>query len=327
MKRLALLTLALSTAPACIDMQVDWQSALDELLTVDSPSVPANGTLYTQARGVVLHEDGKSAHVGMHGTTCEVDTDGAWIGTDHDLPGDSEVVVDAHTCPDGTQEVLVTTDDGVHVVQRDDWWDDGREDYSVDGTIDAGFTDEGIAVLADDPQDGCGVTWVDRGTTHGARTPVSPDLCDAGASVTVDPDTGDTYVVTPNNGVVRVELGGVQSVGDAGADIAAWDKYAQMLYTAREGQGWVRGDDWHGTTLWQVELGHPVISVHNAGDRHGALVLIDAGSQDQIVFVDAQTGDTHVEMTLPDGALDISVAGNGRDIALIKPNEVYFMRL
>ncbi len=325
MRRLSLLAIVLVASTGCDDF--DFQDFLDNIEWEEAGSFEG-GQLYAQSRGVVIHDNGNDAHVGMSGTTCEVDTDGGWIGTDHDIAtANDEVVVDSKGEPAGDL-VLVTTDDSVHVVTKDDFWGDDQEDYNVPGTIDAGFDDEGIVVLSDDPNTGCTVTWVDRHNPNGdIRQPIDDSSCDGGA-VSVDPKTGDAFVTSGYGTVTKVSSSGLVENVETGVDIAVWDTFSDTLYTANIGDSVVNGLEADGTHIWTTDIGAGVVSIEDAGVRQGAIVLAEMGGHNQVLFLDSDNGAQDLQLEIPGAdASDIAVSNNGHNIGVIRANEVYFTRI
>ncbi len=326
MNRIVLAALALTATTGCADfdfsdINIDWG-------TVST----GDGMLYTPTNGVVIHENGRDAHVGMHDTTCEVDTDGAWIGTDHDIAGSDEMVVDTKTDAGGDR-VLVTTDRGVHVVTKDDFWGDQELEHAVPGTIDAAFGgDETIVAIADQGSTGCAVNWVDEGTGAVDSIAIPGDYCGPEADFAVDRSTNEAWVITPHAGLINVSPQGVATVGEAigvdGNDIVVFDDFSNLVYVASTGGSDVTAMSPEGDTVWTTSTGGSIISIEDAGVRQGAIVLIRTNmGNDQVLYLDADTGSANIELDTPQGSTDIAVSDNGYNIALVSDDDVYFTSL
>ncbi len=266
-------------------------------------------TLQTDARGVALDQSGDVAQVGMFGTTCDVFTSDASVGTDYDYPSEQETVVDI--APAG---VLIISPDRVHV-QGHDWT---VSDINVTGVVDAGFSDQGVVAIADTGA-GCEVNWTDIGSD----VAVDATLCNAGS---FDVTPGGAAIVGTGDGVFSVDSEG-STIIDSTANLAAFDSASGILYVAELGGLEVRGLDLDGTEVWNTQLDGAVRAVTEMGDLGRAGVSIQKfGGHGEIVTIDGLTGEIISRVNTPNAAEDLSTSGDGTMVAVDVADAVHFFR-
>ncbi len=270
-----------------------------ERLTFDHDS-----ELWSQTRGLALHDDGDIGHAAMNGTTCEFFTQGAALGGDYDLPSDLETVVDARG-----DFVLATSVRGVHVVDTAAW--PIYDTIEVSDAIDAQLYSGGVAILR-----------VGAVEFHGDTGSTIVELPTGQLSgFAVDRFTGAAYVVQPN-GVFQATPEGVLTQLDGQGGLARFDSDHGFLYMASPGSSELAGLDVQTGELWTQQLGGAVVSMDTVGSSGQAAVMTDVQTGGEIVIVDV-TGEAVQHVSTP-GIGDVEFAADGGTMALVTPDLVHF---
>ncbi len=268
-------------------------------------------TLHTQTRGVVVHENGDVAQAGMFGTTCDVYTGDASIGTDYDYASDEEVVTDIHM-----GEVLIVSPDSI-IIQ------DGRNagEVAQPGVVDSRLTDDGfVSVSGNDA--GCSVSWTGDMTVS---TAVDSGLCNS-TSMSVDRTNGNAFVGTAD-GAFGVDADGATQI-DTVSDLISWDPTAEVLYAATSGGIEVLGLEADGTERWSVQLDGAVASLEAMGTLGQAVVSIQKYSgHGEIVTIDGITGEVLTAVATPSAADDLASSEDGSMVAVTTESAVHFFKM
>jgi hypothetical protein len=300
MNRIVLATLSLSALTACgVGTTGEFQHS---------------SSLATESRGVAIYEDGRAAHIGMSGSTCDINVTTGMIGSDYDYAGSDEVVADAGIV-NGVPSTLILSDDGLHI-QEISTWDIPAAD-PLSGVIDATLIGDGTVALSSDGS--CDVTWSD-----GASITVSPSACDTG-SISADDRTGSAFI-SDDNGLSIVTPEGVQALGIHG-DLFAWDSAAEVLYVAESGGITVHGVEIDGSVLWSTEIQGIVTAVDTLGDQGAALIAAQTFSSGGLILeLDGLTGELLAETNTPSSAANITASADGNTIAVANRGMVHFLR-
>lgn len=296
-------------------------SALAVLAACDGgPQFSHASTLHQDTRGVAL-ADGDYARVGMSGTTCDVDTEYGSISTDYDYPGNDDTI---HDVEGG--KVAVTSDDGVHIVNRNPTAMVERQDYDlpVATYTDAVIIDDGVVVMGETPA-GCHVDWAGRDLD--ASAVMKPEICSANPALAADPTLGTAWVGTPEGIYTSspIEGEGTALLTEEGADLLVFDDTVGFMYAAIAGQNEVRALDLDGNQVWSMDVMGAVTDLADFGSRSSALVTVqyDDGSGSLLVL-DGLTGQITSEMGTPDGNQRIASSEGGGKVALMRDSEVHF---
>lgn len=309
MRKLPLIGLIAFAAAGCSDA-----------LTFDHQS-----TLYRSTRGVALHDADLGgmglAQVGMSGTTCEVDTEWASIGTDYDYPGTDESVEDNGN-QDGGKVVLIKSEDAVHIQSGSMFAP--SSDYIVPGVQQGRLLDVGAVAYGEEGGD-CYVEWL--GTTVPARTDLGAGSCTAINDMTADPTIG-TAIFGTDYGVLSVDPGeaGVV-VNEEPTDLIEFDPVTGLVYAAQIGSTEVRGLHPDGLLVWTTDVGGSVIALDDMGSRGAVAVSVDDGASGRIVVLDGYTGVMENDVYTPAPADSVKVAGDGRTMALVNSDQVNFYKI
>lgn len=272
-------------------------------------------TFSTRTDGLILHEDGRAGHAGMYGTNCPFDTRTASVTGDYDLPGEGEVVQDGEPTELGEITIAAVIPGVVHVLDKTG----GVYTHvplEVPDVTDARLTVDGVVALTPE----CALSWV--GFDGEVRQALSVPGCE-GAGLEVDPLTATALVASPSgaalfDGAARTEL-------PRAADLVAWDDVAEVFYVARRGDTWLAAVDRHGVEQWLVDLDGPVAAIDDAGGVGAVAAIVSLPSGRGLVELrDGATGVVTKAGETPSTAEDLSVAGDGSVIALVRPEQAFF---
>jgi hypothetical protein len=288
-------------------------------------SVQRVGSVYFPANGVALFADGRNAHAGMLGSTCELTVTGD-IGDDRSVDGrGAPEILGGGTERDG-DVVLVRTRERLHLMEgpRSSGW---RSAVRSTAAIDfAG----GPAALADGAVvalDGCQVTWFDRAFEPVGAGDAALDACD-GATLAVDPSTANAFVAAGGAVVAVTPDGSVALPGRA--DALTFSTETGDLLLTDHLDATVRAVDADGGPRWDFHVGDPILQVADfPGSGLVAVVASTSTADDEgarLVFLDAATGRPIHDLALPREAT-ISTSQDGRTFALLRPRMTQFFRL
>lgn len=300
MNRIVLAALSLSALTACgVGTTGEFQHS---------------SSLATDARGVAVHDDGRTAQVGMAGTTCDVDITTGMIGTDYDYTGNDEMVAESGIV-NGVPSTLILSEDGIHI-QEVNTWDIPAAD-PMSGVLDATLIDDGTVALSSDGS--CDVTWSDGGSIT-----VSSSACDNG-NIAAD-DSSGTAFISDENGLSIVTPEGVQALGITG-DLFAWDSATEVLYVAESGGVTVHGVEIDGTLLWSTDIQGIVTAVDTLGDQGAALIAAQTFSSGGLILeIDGLNGEVLAQTTTPSAAANITASADGNTLAVANRGMVHFLR-
>lgn len=294
MKRTVIVCLALLSA-------CQSESELRFVSTLDAPT-----------NGVRFSADGNESHVGMSGMTCTVSTEWGCPTDDADLPTEREVVLDHYE-----DRTLAASDGFVHEIDAGGWIRDA--DKAIPQVHEARYTAKGVLLLRGDDS-ACAVQL------EGAETALPTELCAEGLEVTVDRSRATFYAATPD-GVVAIDLGGVQKVSKTG-DLVAWDAKLDQLYVATTGKSEVLALTAEGAEIWTTDVGLPIQDLEARGDTGQVLVMAkDEEGFGRLFRLDGKTGKIRGSSQLPDGEGDLVVSDNGQGVGIIRPDNVHFFEL
>ena len=284
----------------------------------EGPQFSHTSSLYQATRGVALTDLG-DARVGMSGTTCDVDPDYGNIGSDYNFPGNDDFVHDVDR-----GKMVITSDDGVHVVDNGSMSFGGRDDFLLPAGeyTDAVAIDDGAVVLAETAS-GCQVHWAGVADTSAA---LKPEVCGASTALAADPVTGEAWVASPAGVYTGTPDGGSwESAVDVASDMIVFDSETEFMYTALSTEGIVRAFDLGGLEVWASEPLGQITDLEAFGDRAQVLVsVIEADGSGRLFVLDGYTGLVVSEMGPPDAAQRISASEGGNRIALMRSTDVHF---
>lgn len=294
MSRAALLLPACLLAAAC---------------STDGLSISHMSVMQSQTRGVVLYDDGQRGHAAMWNTTCEFDTLNGWLISDHDLPTESEEIVDTFE-----GEVLGRSDVGAHPV-----WRLGQRDLELRGVVDGRLFADGLVVLRETRDGGCEARWDD-----GAVVALDASACAADA-LDVDREDGSLFV-RQGAEVVKVDREGVNPF-DGAADLVVFDRTTELVYLANKGEREVWANDLGGGLVWSTKLPGAITAMDDMGRRGAVMVVIEDGDRGRVVVLDGLTGDRRTEAEAPSAEVDVTVSEDGTTMAVTLETEVHFYDL
>lgn len=288
-------------------------------------SVQRVGSIYFPANGVALFADGRTAHAGMLGSTCELTVTGE-VGDDRSVDGrGAPEILGGGTERDG-DVVLVRTRDRLHLMEgpRSSTW---RSSLSATASVDheagpAALADGSVVALA-----GCQVTWFDRALEPMAASPAALDACE-GATLAVDPLTAQAFVAA-EGAVVAVTPDGSVAL-PVRADSLAFSAQTGDLLLTDHLDATVRAVDPDGAARWDFAVGDPILQV--ADFPGSGLIAVIASTTTvesegaRLVFLDAATGEPVHDIELPREAT-ISTSQDGTTFALLRPRMTQFFRL
>lgn len=281
----------------------------------DAGDFQYRSTFSTRTDGLILHEDGRAGHAGMYGTNCPFDTRTASVTGDYDLPGEGEDIQDGEPTDLGEITVVAVIPGIVHVLDKTG----GVYTHvplEVPDVTDARLTVDGVVGLTPE----CALSWV--GFDGEVRHALSVPGCEGG-DLEVDPLTGTALLASPTgsalfDGRLRTEL-------PWAADLVAWDDPSEVFYVARRGESWLAAVDRHGVEQWTADLAGPVGAIDDAGGVGAVAAIVELPSGRGLVeFRDGATGEVTKVGETPSTAEDLSVAGNGSVIALVRPEQAFF---
>jgi hypothetical protein len=278
--------------------------------STDTVSVEYQSTLWSETRGLVLHEGG-IGHAAMWDTTCEFDATTGELTLDYDLPSDDETI---HDVRDGM--VIGRSDMGVHFIDGAGY----QEALDVDmvGVHDVRLIDGGVVALRDHT-DGCAVEWAHSGGR--TVTTIGDQWCDSAAAFTADPVSGKAFV-TLRGDVIGVDDDGAE-VLFSGADQVHWDPTYNRLYAGMTGSGTVAALDIDGGVEWEIDLGSSLHDLDDMGTFGGVAVMTGEGANGDLLVLSGEDGSERASIKTP-GRADIVVSEDGRTLGIVEEWEVYF---
>ncbi|MEZ4322714.1 MAG: hypothetical protein R3F61_34925 [Myxococcota bacterium] len=283
----------------------------------DASDFQYRSTFDKRTNGVVLHEDGEGGHAGMYGTNCPFDTNTGAVTGDYDLPGSDEDVQDGEETELGEITLAAVIPGTVHVLDKTG----GVYTHvpvTIDRVVEARLLFDGVVGMSPD----CTLSWV--GLDGEVRKQIGLSACAGGLEV--DPVGGIGVVADPTSTVVT---DGVVAQGAAvNGDLVAFDPLTDAFYIAQTGEWAVHAIEIDGTLRWSADTTGPVTALDDGGAAGAAAVVV--GQEDgsgAVAFYDGLTGELVRYADTPSPAEDLSVSGNGRVIALVRPNQSFIFEL
>lgn len=291
----------------------------------DTVALEHRSELATQSRGVQLSEDGRSSHVGMMGTTCEVGTQYAMIGDDFDYDSGDDTVVDLTERPGVGISAIVVTPGKVNVTTPDVFpWSTSIE---VSGVLEARFTGEGFVALQVPPMaaDACAIAWHDIAGQPVASVSSLGVECTPESAFTADADTGTAWVSTAS-GVIRVGRDGATlAIDPTPFAKLAWDGASDALYVGAAGSEQLQAFEFDGAPRWSVALPGGIVSLAAMGAGGAAAVSVElADGTGEFVVVNGATGEIGADLPTPSAAHTMDVSADGKVLAVSLPSAVHY---
>ena len=287
-------------------------------------SVAHKSELKEQVRGIALAKGGHNAVVGIWATTCELETSDANMTYDFNMPTNDEKVVDIGE-NDRFGSVLVgTSEDGVHVILLEEEHFGAMMHLPIEKVVNAKAHPEGVAVLWNDPVEGCSAGWF-RSSVDGQAVVLGSGFCGADGDMDVDSQTGRLWIGGADR-LATVYGDGTFDVMDGG-ELLALDEGLGVLYTARRNEPFVHGLSMQGDVLWVADVGGPVTALDDMGTVGAAAVMVGREGTGELVFLDGLTGGVLSEASTPSAASQIAVSDNGRTLALTLSGGVHFFEV
>ncbi|MFT7519848.1 MAG: outer membrane protein assembly factor BamB [Kiritimatiellia bacterium] len=285
MRILTLTALALGAA-ACSSAEVhlDYQS-----------------TLWSETRGLVLHDEGDLGHAAMWDTTCEFDVNTGEVTGDVDLPTNSESVLDTL---DG--KVLARSSQGLHTVAGTQWLQ--GQDVALN-TLTGAMTHAGPVALIRDG-DACDVLW----TATGASQTLA---CGLDAQLAADRATGNVFVTSQGELTLVTPDDVTHLASDVGQ--GAWNATTGQFYAASADGLTLAALDTDGAEMWTMDLSDSVRSMDDLGTRGGVAVVTNGND----LYLIDDIGQVRAHDRMPSPA-DITVSNDGRNLALVLPDQANF---
>ncbi len=287
----------------------------------ESQPLAYQSTLYQDTNGIALRgadASGRSvAQAGMVGTTCEVDTRWASLGSDIDYPSSNETVQDAGTV-NGRDVVVVTADEKVYVQEGTDWTVNS-EAYDAPGVTEAVVAGTDVIALID-RGNVCAVQWV----MSGESKLLESGACSVAYDLTADPSTGSA-IVGSDSGAMVITPTTTSVVTEQASSLSEWDATVGVLYTAASGGSVLSAFDLDGTLRWATELGGAIYALDDMGTRGMAAVSVQlASGTGAVILVDGWTGAVVENVGVPQAVTTIKGSPDGRTLALVERNQVHF---
>jgi len=282
----------------------------------DASDFEYRSTFNKRTNGLILHQSGEGGHAGMFGTNCPFDTKSGMVTGDYDLPGSGEEIQDGEETELGEVTLAAVIPGTIHVLDKTG----GIYTYQpieVEGVIEARLLFDGAVALTAD----CRMSWLRM------NGDVTADLSlDACGDFEVDPDSGVAVVAAPGSSVVT-DGSSVQPTAVSG-DLVAFDPLTDAFYIAQTGEYAVHALERDGSLRWSVDTPAPVTALDDGGASGAAAVVLefdDGGGA--VVFYDGLTGEQVRYAETPSAAEDLSVSGNGKIIAMVRPAQSFLFQL
>jgi hypothetical protein len=270
----------------------------------DDVGLTHRSTVATRTQGFGLNYSGEFAQIGMMDNTCRVQTQTGFIGADYDVvSGEEDKVEDIY----GPSVLVVgASGNNAYILNATNL----SNSIIYSGPVDqAKFIDNGAVILSD-----CNVNWLSEDSIFSAAVP-------CGGQLSVNPIDGTVYLGTTEN-IVVVTPDGLQTTDSSGS-LVAFDSSLNILYSGRVGDSFVTGLQ-DGVQIWSTDLGQPVSSLDDMGERGMVAVMIGGSAGGAVITLDGLTGEVKSNFVTPTTADSIKVSGNGAVIAIGLPNEVHF---
>lgn len=270
----------------------------------DAVGLTHRSTVATRTQGFSLNYSGEFAQLGMMDNTCRVQTQTGFIGDDYDVVGGEEDKVEDIS---GTSTLVIgASGNNAYTLNSTNL----SNSIIYSGPVDqAKFIDNGAVILSN-----CTVSWLTEGNVTSIPAPCN-------AQLSVNPINGTVYLGTSEN-IVIATPDGLQTTDSSGS-LIAFDSSLNILYSGRVGDSFVTGLQ-DGIQIWSTNLGQPVSSLDDMGERGMVAVMIGGSEGGAVIFLDGLTGEVKSNFITPTTADSIKVSGNGAVIAIGLPNEVHF---
>lgn len=267
-------------------------------------------TLFSETRGLVLHDSGTEGHAAMWGTTCSFDVRTGEVLGDIDAPSETEEVHDV-----SNRQVLVNSPMGAFALEDEQWEATGTA-IGTDARQ-VRFTETGVAALVQ-TTDRCSVTWADTENAEVVEvgTSCATDLFE------VDPASGHSFVVADGQ-LLSVSSDGITELGEAPTTMA-WNAATKRLFIGTEGV--VQGLSASGDLEWEAPIaGGELYSMDDLGVT-GAVAVTTRGSSASLTLLDGATGDLLADLPTPDVGR-VAASRSGEYLGLVLRNEAHFFRV
>lgn len=271
-------------------------------------------TFEGETKGLVLHETGDGGHAGMFETNCPFETVNGTVTGDYDLPGEGEDVQDGEATTLGDITLAAILLPYFHVLDKTDGIYTHVE-VEVPEIHEGRLTTDGIVAITL----GCELSW--RGFDGTVLATTTVDQC--GGDIETDPVTGETVVSDLDGTVITDGQETVESAVDG--DLVAYDDAAEVFYVAARGQDWLAAVERDGSARWTVQTPGRVSALDDGGATGTANVVLALESgKGALAVYDGRTGEEVYYAETPAPADDLSVSGNGKVVALVRAEQVFF---
>ncbi|MFT6144158.1 MAG: hypothetical protein ACJAZO_002636 [Myxococcota bacterium] len=286
----------------------------------DAEGFNQESTLWTDTRGTAVDEYGITGGAAMNGTTCQVYVDSGSIGNDVNPNwNEEEEMTDALPDVDGEGVIgLTITPSDINLIQYDDWDSGVVATYDI-ASLDARFTDDGIATI-DNDGGGCEVSWVaPSGDINGQA--IAAGACIGGFDVS----GAGVALVNTSAGLNRVTPAGSESVADS-QNLVSWDAGLDLFYTANRGENIITAMTDSGMVQWTATVGGGVVDLEAAGARGIVFVSVEyADLTGGLMLLDGLTGDVVNQAQTISAARDLSLSGDGHVVAAAVAGQVHYL--
>lgn len=275
---------------------------------------------FAETHGLQLAYDGRTGHAGIRDTTCEIGTTAGGTGTEWDLPGPHDTVLDGWDDPDMGFTTVTRGSLGAWIACPGDA-DPEVTDHRDFDLEHARLVRGGFVAISDREGD-CVAAWMGFDQTVQDIVALPARVCDRSTPITTDRQAAELIVATPSR-VLRVARDGWEDLG-VQADLVAWDPVADALYAARGDR--LTTYDHDGRRRWSTRFDGRIVDLSDLGDR-GAAVVIVAPEEGRglLQILDGENGAVRLDTTTPEPARQLAASGNGEVLGLIRRSGVLFV--
>lgn len=271
---------------------------------------------------LVVGEDGGDLHTqsALGEITRRTSFDGEVIDIFDPLPGARERLLDVVESG-ASARVLAAGDDAFFDWEGSSVAEPLRVHGRTTGILGAGITEAGLAVLRDDPTDGCGVDWLYPDDIDTVALPAA--ACQGSPCVLAD-RAHDQLLVTVGGAtwtVGRVEVSSRLTPGS----ICALDPVSGTHVVA-DGRV-IEAYDPAGERLWANEMQTAINAIGDMGAGGSFALSSTGGVGGQIVLLDAETGDPLVAVDTPAAGRVIAGGGQGKVLGLLLEDELHVFQV
>jgi hypothetical protein len=183
--------------------------------------------------------------------------------------------------------VLVNAEDGLYLVEttRADRIL-SAEDTKIYG---ARTRNGGILTLEDHPEDGCSLRWYDGVQTLEAAVSLPDEACLDTATIHVDRDSADAFVVTPTR-TWAATPGYDPLTWEGGGDLSAFDPAHRIVAVATRGETETRAWDLFGSEAFFTDLGQAITDMDDLGVAGTFVYGTSPGANGRLVLMSSLDG-------------------------------------